>query len=64
MNIRLLELKDTINTLNFLFNETNNYSDSSYSDSYYSDSSYSDSYYSDSCREGRDWCYFTLLSTV
>lgn len=54
MNIRLLELKDTINTLNFLFNETNNYSDSSYSDSYYSDSSYSDSYYSDSCREGRD----------
>lgn len=54
MNIRLLELKSTMNTLNFSFNETNNYSDSSYNDSYYSDSSYSDSYYSDSCREGRD----------
>lgn len=54
MNIRLLELKNNINTLNHFFNETNSYSDSYYSDSSYSDSSYSDSYYSDSYRDGRD----------
>ena len=43
MNIRLLELKSNMNTLNHSFNETNNYSDS---------------YYSDSYREGRDWYYY------